>query len=185
MNSFQEIVVKKKIALVGNASSIFDFKNGSRIDACDVVIRMNAGFIKNPDSQGKKTDILALSLALNVEDIVKEFNPKLVIWATSKRNLMPQNYKNNFFNFCLHPLIIWFKLRIRLNARPSTGAIMVNYLTKYCDSDKIELFGFDFFKTKTFYNQIHHIGPHAPSKEEKFFKNLIFSGRIQNMQTTV
>ena len=186
MNYFQEIVYQKKIALIGNASSIFDYENGRKIDECDVVVRMNAGFIKKPDSQGKRTDILALSLALKVGDIINEFDPRLVIWATSKRKLMPQEYKNiKNFKLVLHPLLVWFKLRFKLNARTSTGAILANYLANYCNPKNIELYGFDFFKTKTFYNKKQHIGPHNPSKEEIFLKNLIFSGRIQNMQTTI
>jgi hypothetical protein len=186
MNSFQESVLGKKVALIGNASSIFDYENGGKIAECDVVIRMNAGFIKKPDSQGQKTDILALSLALKVGDIINEFDPQLVIWATSKRKFLPQEYKNQKnFKLVLHPFLVWFKLRIKLNARPSTGAIIANYLTKCCNPIKIELYGFDFFKTKTFYNEKHHIGPHAPSKEEVFFNELIFSGKIQNMQANI
>lgn len=185
MDYFQKTVYQKKIALIGNASSIFDYKYGSKIDACDIAIRMNAGFINEPESQGNKTDILALSLALKLEDIINSFDPRLVIWATSKRRLMPRDYKNEKFILILHPLLVWLKLRLKLNARPSTGAILANYLTKHCNPAKIELYGFDFFKTKTFYNHKHHIGPHVPSKEENFFNSLIFSGKIQNMQTTI
>jgi len=185
MNSFQQIVFEKKIALIGNASSIFDYDYGNKIDTCDVVIRMNAGFIRKPQSQGKRTDILALSLALNGGDIKNEFAPRLVIWATSKRNLMPQEYKTENFKLLLHPLFVWFKLRIKLNSRPSTGAIIANYLTNNCKPAKIEMYGFDFFKTKTFYNEKHHIGPHVPINEENFFKNMISSGKVQNMQSII
>ena len=182
MNIVQSIVYNKKIALIGNASSIFNFDFSKQIDSCDVVVRMNAGYIKNHKAQGIRTDILALSLAIAEDDIVKNFNPKIVIWATSKRKMMPKSYKYSTFKLFMHPLLVWLRLRIKLKARPSTGAIVANYIYSKCNPQKIEMYGFDFFKSKTFYNLKHHLGPHVPCYEEEFFKNLISSGKVKNMQ---
>ena len=182
MNKLQQAIYRKKVALIGNASSIFEGNYGIQINSCDIVIRMNGGFIRDTMCQGSKTDILVLSLPLSHDVIKKEFNPWLIIWATSKRKIMPHEYKNKKIELFLHPLWVWFKLRLRLNARPSTGAIIGNYITSYCKTSKIEMYGFDFFKTKTFYNEKHRIGPHSPCNEEVFFHKLISSGKIQNMQ---
>ena len=55
---FQNFLNKKKIALVGPASSIEKDKNGEFIDSHDIVVRLNYAKIKNPDHSGTKTDVI-------------------------------------------------------------------------------------------------------------------------------
>ena len=63
----------KSIAIVGNASSLLDHSFGQEIDSYDVIIRLNKGFIRNPESQGTRTDILGLSCKLTKKEFMSNF----------------------------------------------------------------------------------------------------------------
>lgn len=175
---FANIVAGKKVALVGNAASIFESKHGAKIDNCDVVIRMNAGVVKMACSQGSRTDVLVTSIPINAEKISLDFNPSIVVWATSKRKAIPKSYAEQTFDFCLHPNWIWLGLRLKIGSRPSTGAIIANYLNLKCQPNVVTTFGFDHFVTKSFYQEREDIGPHSAIGEERFFKDLYKSGKF-------
>lgn len=170
MREFNRKVENKEVALVGNATSIFGQALGDEIDNCDVVIRMNAGIIKEPVSQGRRTDILVTSLGIPVEKIGREFRPAIVVWATSKRRLIPRDYRRQGFTFLKHPLWIWAMLRWQLGSRPSTGAIAANYLYNWAKPSSVKLFGFDHFQSGTYYHDREDIGPHNPQAERVLFQ---------------
>ncbi len=172
MKNLREMVRGRTVALVGNASSIFEKKRGPEIDSQDIVVRMNAGFVTSPESQGTRTDVWVTSLAVPVEDVENRFNPRIAIWATSKRSLLPSEYRDASFDLLLHPLARWIQLRLSLGARPSTGAIIANYLANFCAPELVTTYGFDHFQTKTFYSNSLRPGPHSASAEAAFFDAL-------------
>ena len=178
IKTFTKAVEGMSVALVGNATSIFESKQGSRIEACDVVIRMNAGVVKDAVSQGSRTDVLVTSIPLPANQILENFSPSVLVWATSKRGAIPSNYCQQSFDFCLHPKWIWLGLRLQIGSRPSTGAIIANYLSRWCLPSRVFTFGFDHFKTKTFYESREDIGPHSAHGEELFFAKLYDSGKF-------
>lgn len=169
-NKIKEIVQNKDVALVGNASSIF--KEKRPIDNHEVVIRMNQGFPKMwgmlKGYIGERTDILALSLALEEEIIKKQFNPKAILWCTPKWELMNDYLRKNAIRFSLQD---WQLIVDVLHARPSTGFMTFFYVLSSCK--KITLYGFDFWETSNFYTNNIHIGPHNPKREKKIIESLI------------
>lgn len=179
IRSFQQAVSGKTIALVGNAQSILNSNKGTEIDSCDLVVRMNSGFVLAPECQGSRTDVVFTSIPIPLIDLLSRFAPEIVVWATSKRSRIPNIYNTQNFDFCLHPLLSWWALRIQLGSRPSTGAIAAHFLAASCRPKLVRTFGFDHFKSKTFYETRTDIGPHSANSEEQFFAKLYRTGRFQ------
>lgn len=168
--SFKNFIRNKNIAIIGNAESVF---NKTRpIDSHDIVVRINKGSPKGKEAIiGERTDILALSLPLEEEEITQGFNPKYIVWCTPKHESMTEYLKENALIF---PKSYWEILYGELNARPSTGCMIMFYLFPYCES--ISLYGFDFWKTNNWYTQNIHFAKHDPKSEEKFMKFLLRNG---------
>ena len=146
----------KSVAIVGNAQSIFDKHNGNEIDKHDFIIRFNKGFIELPSSQGTQTTLLMLGTNLERWKI-NLFNPKWVVNRSNKYD--------NFVDYII-PNIDRKKIRDKLNAQPSTGFMAID-LCLTAQAKTIDLYGFDFEKTKTFYNDPNYVTQHKYSEEEK------------------
>ena len=161
----------KSISLVGNSESIFNDKTtGESIDQYDIVCRFNLGRILDSDSQGKRTDILFTSILdpLGV-DIIEELQPEVIVWVTPKTQ---PSYLEAYDNFYRCPVDNWKHLYKTIGARPSTGCMALNMLVKKFNCRDIKLFGFDFFKTNTFYNEKNYQTPHTGC-EEDYIKNIL------------
>ncbi len=73
----------ESVAFVGNASSILSWKNGDRIDACDMVVRFNRAYVEGlEDKIGARTDVLVAN-DLNSLDLspspVETLKPRCVV----------------------------------------------------------------------------------------------------------
>jgi hypothetical protein len=164
------------IAVVGNAQSILSKNYGTNIDGHDFIIRMNAGSPIMPDSQGGRTDVLALSMPLSSRDIMSMFGSPQVVWMTPKRKKITPELREIISLY--YPELCWSKLHTTLReARPSTGAMVINLLTEYLSPSKLSLFGFDFKKTKTFYLDKDHVGPHNYDLEEVYVTAMVERSR--------
>lgn len=51
----------QSVAVVGNAKSLLAADLGPQIDAHDVIIRLNKGFVQVPAAQGQRTDMVGLT----------------------------------------------------------------------------------------------------------------------------
>jgi len=159
----------KRIALLGNAKSILetekDFSN------YQIVIRMNDSNPKGKEKYiGDKTNILVLSTPLSKETI-KEFNAKYVFWAT------PKNRSKIEYDFC-YDLKDWEKLFNTLRGnRPSTGCMIFDYLINHIDFESLDLFGFDFWETPTWYTGDIRTGPHNQDFEKAYINKEIEKNR--------
>lgn len=180
-SNLNKVFENKTVAVVGNADSIFDYNYGDDIDKHDIVIRMNKGFIVKPTSQGTKTTIIATSCdQLSEEEIEKEFKPKYVVWVTPKLRVMPKFSKEFLKNLYLYKMHYWLLLywfKITHSCRPTTGLMIVDWITSYTKASKVDLYGFDFFQTNTFYNKVDlcelkKYTPHNFNGEEEFILNL-------------
>ena len=67
----------KSIAIIGNASYLFDSNYGKQIDNFDVVVRINKGYLNLSNKhQGSKTDVLAYNNYAMIDrhlDLVKNY----------------------------------------------------------------------------------------------------------------
>lgn len=146
----------KRVAIVGNAKSIFDKRNGKEIDEHDTVIRFNKGFIYNKDAQGSFTTMVFLACNLASYEL-QGYNAQFFI-----------NRSNHYYN----PTNLRVSngdrkiLADRLGAQPSTGFMVIDICLKF-GAKQIDLYGFDWEKTPTFYNEPNYVTQHKYSEEEK------------------
>lgn len=158
----------KRIALVGNASSVFNSEHN--IDSYDLVFRLNKGLPHEArPALGKRTDILGLSLSLSEAELDAFGNLKYIIWFTPKREAISETLqpKLNYF----YEVSDWEDLHKHLGHRPSTGCMAINFLVKYTKFKSLTLIGFDFWETPNWY---HGSGPchHSPSSEKSYVQDL-------------
>lgn len=155
------------VAIVGNAQSLFDKHFGKEIDSHDIVIRFNKGFPNNKESQGEKTTIVMLACELSKPD--REFYKAKYIITRSKF------YENNadftISNKDRH------RLAEKLGSQPSTGFIAID-MCLTAGAKSIDLYGFDFEKTPTFYNPEDYKTQHDYRSEESIVREYEKSGLL-------
>lgn len=132
----------KSVALIGNARSLTQTRQGAAIDAADVVIRINRAPMPAPESHGTRTDWLALAVRLADEDRDR-LAPSRILWMSPKRKRLGWRVASSP-GFYLHTLGDYRALRDRLAAPPTTGAMMIDLLMR-SRLTGLTLFGFDFF----------------------------------------
>ena len=163
-DNFKEVkdfIKGKRVAIVGNAESQFEKQNGSKIDEFDVVIRFNRGFITKPESQGTKTNILIMACELTKEER-ESFHADFYINRMNRfKNPTPLFFKN---------IDIKYIGREIKDARASSGFIAIN-LCAEAEAKSIDLFGFDWEATPTFYNPKDYKTLHNYADE----KSLVFN----------
>lgn len=157
--ALEEEIKGKRVAIVGNAKSIFDKKYGKEIDNHDFIIRFNRGFIQKAESQGNKTSLLILACPLT-DDEIKKFDTK---WVANRS----ESYTSNA-DFTINNYDRWL-IANSLGSQPSTGFMAVN-ICLYYKAKEIDLYGFDFCESPTFYNPPDHICPHDMWKEKQILQ---------------
>ena len=146
----------KKVAIVGNAKSLFEHEYGEEINKHDVVIRFNRGFVTRPECQGKKTTILLLGCEINKPEI-DSYNARYTINRSGHYRNAVQYVLSNLERAIL---------KEKLGSQPSTGFIAIDLcLTAHTKS--IHLYGFDWGKTDTFYNPEGYETQHDYNKERE------------------
>ena len=179
---FKEFFNDKSVAIIGNAQSLFDHELGNEIDSHDIVIRMNSGMIQKSISQGSKTTIWASSFPLKENVVNNEFNPKYIFWITPKLSVKPLYSISFHKKMFMLPFNIWEELFKNLDeTRPTTGLSIIYFLLEHCNPKNVDLYGFDFFETKSFYlEKIRTDTPHNFSKEKEYVFSLM--KKYKNLQ---
>ncbi|MFN4101246.1 MAG: glycosyltransferase family 29 protein [Pararhodobacter sp.] len=136
----------KSVAIVGNARSLSDRREGAAIDAADLVIRINRAPMPAPESHGTRTDILALATSLPPADLAR-LSPGRILWMSHKRKRLAYDVATTP-GFHLHPLEDWRRLRATLGAPPTTGLMLID-LAARSTAASIALHGFDFFTSQS------------------------------------
>lgn len=136
----------KTVAIVGNARALAGSNCGPQIDAADIVVRINRAPIPDVASHGSRTDWLALATGLN-QDEATRINPRRILWMSHKRKRLPA-FVAASQGFYLHDLDDWRKLHQELGAPPSTGAMITDLIAR-SEAATVNLFGFDFFASKS------------------------------------
>lgn len=162
------IIQGKSVAIVGNAKSLFNTPKGSEIDKHDVVIRFNKGFVFDKEYQGSKTQILLLACVLSPRELNSYHADFVVNRSTCWKNNTKYTLKSKEKG----------KIADILTAQPSTGFLAIDICLNY-GASKIDLYGFDFEKTPTFYNPEGYKTPHKYSEEEKIVKEYERQGRLK------
>jgi len=166
----REFCKGKKICLLGNANSVLNKKRD--VDSFDIVGRMNRGTPQGKEAFiGRRTDILFLSTHMSGENIRNSFDPRFTVWMTICNRLASSwTLKNAIQN----PPEDWDALHEKLSINPTTGMMTLNFILKHIDFKSLTIYGFDFFKTKTWYNtRIDSGQKHSGKKEKALFMKMI------------
>lgn len=157
----------KSVAIVGNAKSLFGKKQGEEIDNHDFIIRFNKGFLYKPVDQGHKTNLLILACLITPEEI-EGFNPQFVINRSS-------SWKNKGLTLANTERMIMKEL---IGKQPSSGYIAIDICLHF-NAKHIDLYGFDFGATPTFYNAPNYKVPHDYDKEKELLQQYIKKEKIK------
>ena len=146
----------KRVAIVGNAKSLFDKSYGSEIDNHDFVIRFNRGFIVSDKSQGTKTSCVILALNLTQEEIDRHKARFVVNRSKHYSNLTP-------YRIPQEERMEW---ALMIGKQPSSGLLAIDFALCY-KPKSLDLYGFDFEETPTFYNPEGYQTQHDYDKEKE------------------
>ena len=180
----------RSIALVGNASSVWEGTFGSQIDQAEYVIRINQGaFISlRAESTGTRTDALLMSLSGYAWDKAWMYSrarlkaPTVVAMTPKARTFLGIDMK---YLIPVYPAEWHAELHELLGARPSTGAMAIDLLRRTVESvDQISVYGFDFWGSPTTYTGIIKAAPHDPIAEEQFVRGAVAHGRVYQVNTS-
>lgn len=164
IDKVKKFIKGKKVAIVGNAKSIFDKQNGKYIDGHDCIIRFNRGFISDKNAQGSRTDILLLACELNLDE-KGSYKSYYSVNRSAQTRCGDMTISN----------IMRARLRAWIGKQPSTGFMAID-LCREAGAAKIDLYGFDFEKTPTFYNPADYETKHDYDTEEKIVRDLAKRG---------
>ena len=157
--------VDKTVAVVGNAESLLKHNHGNHIDSFDTVCRFNLGATETrfPESTGIRTDVAFFNGCPSVLPTDRSRFEK-VIQTSHRRPIQPiadgilPKESNDEIADILGVL------------RPSSGALVLHWLSVYCRPSRIVVFGFDFKTTKTYYHTKEPTSsPHDWSREREYF----------------
>ncbi|MGV6838812.1 MAG: glycosyltransferase family 29 protein [Planktomarina sp.] len=175
---FTAFVEGKSVAIVGNATALLDTNQGQQIDGHDIVIRINKGFVKSPQAQGARTDILTLDPEVTEQEIEDHFNPQMLLFLLAKLRHVRIFRPHNIKKLCFYPYRFWLSDRNKIGRRPSSGYMITSYVLRVEAARSITLYGFDFGATGTFYNPEGYKTPHDFAKEAKIIRSWADEGRI-------
>lgn len=136
----------KKVALIGNARALSETEQGAQIDAADVVVRINSAPIPSALSHGSRTTWIGMSIPVPA-DVIAQRQPERLIWMSPKRKRLPWRIARTS-GFAFYPVDRWHTLVKTLEGRPTTGAMLIDFLAS-SNAASITLHGFDFFASKS------------------------------------
>ena len=180
MKRIAKLIKDKRIAIIGNASSMLYYKHD--IDSYDVIIRINLGYpIEDLKEQlGTRTDIWMIcggfSSRCNTLEGYKKLNPLYTV--SIDRNEELDTIIPNYIRYP-QPLIEQLRAIIYKPGEyphASTGLNALNMCINIGGFKDITLFGFDFFRTHDWTNvkPIHRVDTaHDFIKEEYYFMELL------------
>jgi hypothetical protein len=169
--ALEDELAGRSVAIVGNARSLAATGHGARIDAADLVIRINRAPMPAARSHGTRTDWLALATRLSPAEEAR-IDPARILWMSPKRKRLPWRIaaRPDFF---LYPLAEFEALRGRLQAPPTTGLMIIDFVAR-SQAAGVSLYGFDFFASLSLTGRRTAAQvPHDFAAERAFVERLI------------
>ena len=168
----------RSVAIVGNARALAETSHGPKIDAADIVVRINAAPMPSANSHGTRTDWLALAVSMK-EKNGEALRPARIIWMSHKRKRLPL-WVARRPGFFLYPLADFRALANKLGAPPTTGLMMIDFITR-SGVDRVDLYGFDFFASLSLTGRRSaEQVPHDFAAEKAWFEELAHrDGRVR------
>lgn len=182
LTEIQKFCKGKTIIVVGNSSRLLNDNHGNLIDSYDIVVRINRGYQQSSlysQMIGNKTTILSVGIKSAVSALRIIGRNKLdyilspIIWS-EKLNL-PNTYNVTVKDYNT--------LKTVANViKPSTGISTYNFFNNLNNFKRLDLIGFDFFKSSTrAVNQLGHIKvrDHDGYRESLFFEKIKDNSRTK------
>lgn len=158
----------RSVAVVGNAASLLQHSHGALIDQHDLVVRMNLGLPVSPVAQGSRFDLWCFAHHRVLRQAPPGFVAPPSVWMSPKfRDQADRTMSCHFY-----PRSHWRALRDRLGARPSVGAMTIDLVSR-ASPRQVTVVGFDFNRSKTFYETRTLPSPHDFAAEERYVTDLI------------
>lgn len=149
----------KSVALIGNATALLTSGAGPAIDSHDCVVRFNYGFVKTPQNQGSRTDLVVASGSIKPNLLAAGFQGVQLIWVTGRRYRMRSGFLRRIDELAIVPIDRARTLGEQLGgALPSSGLVMIWTIRTLFSPASITLYGFDWKRTPSHYT--HLMGPH-------------------------
>lgn len=176
MQLLREMVGGCSVALVGNASSIFERQDGALIDSHDVVIRMNAGYphlAGRRESTGSRTDIWATAKPF----LGPPKDSQIIVWmkltqlgATHLRIMQSRGYRQPILEW---PQEMEDECRNFVGADPGTGIRVLWFLKTLATPRSVAVFGMDCWRTPTHWSGKMNTPNHKPDLEAIAMEKLL------------
>ncbi len=158
----------RSVAIVGNATSLLAHRHGALIDSHDIVVRMNMGFPVDPAAQGTRFDLWCFSNYRATLQAPDGFVAPRSVWMSPKF----RDWQGGGVDCCLYPLPYWQALHDKLGARPSVGAMTIDLVSRAAPRE-VTIIGFDFNRSRTFYETRTLPSPHDFAAEVRYLTDLI------------
>lgn len=174
-----KIVEGRSVAIVGNARSLLATDFGDAIERHDIVVRLNKGFVIEPDAQGQRTDMVGLTPELTEDETMTRFLPGHYLMLIPKMRHYSFRRPETVARTLFYPWRWWLADRNMIGRRPSSGFMMISWLVRLGAAREIRLFGFDFGQSGTYYNPPDYRTPHDFPKEGEIILGWEKEGRIE------
>lgn len=161
------IILGRSIAIVGNAKSLLETHHGEQIEAHDIIIRLNKGFVTQPSAQGSRTDMVGLTPELTEAETVAHFVPSYFLMLIPKMRHYKLFGKDAVRNTLFYNFRYWLADRNLIGRRPSSGFMAISWMVRLGQAKSITLYGFDFGATPTYYNPEGYKTPHNYDRERE------------------
>ena len=172
----------RRVAVVGNASSLLTQAHGQAIDDHECVIRFNRGFmVQSPAALGSRMDIWALGARQDVKtlDAIETHRPVTAVWARTPdcaaRRHFEAHARGRWPELVLYDPALREQITQALeNTRPTTGLLMIAALVLRSQASQIDVYGFDFFASPSLRGnpEAPHVF-HAPERERQLFETYL------------
>jgi hypothetical protein len=161
------LISGKSVVIVGNAKSLLSTTYGTEIEAHDIVIRLNKGFVTLPEAQGTRTDIVGLTPELSEDETTANFKPSHFLMLIPKMRHYRLFSRNAVRNTLFYNFRYWLADRNLIGRRPSSGFMAISWMVRLGLAKSITLYGFDFGATPTYYNPEGYKTPHNYDRERE------------------
>lgn len=173
-----KLISGKSIAIVGNAASIFGSNCGAKIESNDIIIRLNKGYVKHPIDQGIRTSMVGITPELSEQEIVNLFGPNKFLMLIPKMRHYKLFNRRSVQNTLFYNFRYWLQDRNLIGKRPSSGFMAISWMIRLNATSEINVYGFDFGKTPTYYNPKGYKTPHNFEKEKSIILSWAEMGLI-------
>jgi hypothetical protein len=178
MQLLDELVAGKRVALVGNASSIVETATAEQIDGHDIVVRMNLGLphLSYSKTVGKRTDVWAS--AKYWPEVTAPADCELIVFM-KLTPLGDMHWDKWRIDGSLGvPMIRWphaleDACREFVGADPGTGIRLLWWLKTHAKPLQVSVFGFDCWKTPSAWSGRFNTPNHDPKLEQAALEKLL------------